>query len=109
MVFRLGVRLAGDKLLVLLVTVGLATGDQVILHRDLRQVLFDRIDDACKVGLHRQGLGIGVVHDIDDLTADQPEIDRHDDDAGFGRGQKKFHQLDAVVHEYSDFIAFGQS
>ncbi|VTR68814.1 hypothetical protein DESC_720192 [Desulfosarcina cetonica] len=102
-------RRAGNEAFVFTVAVGLSTDDHIVLVGDVGEVFFDRIDDRGELCLHHHGLGVGVIDDIGHFASHQAEIDRYDENAGFGHGQVEFDDFDAIVHEHGDLVALGQT
>ena len=49
--------------------------------------------------------GFGVLDDVADLRPDQPEVDRHRDQAGFGQRRVDFQPFEAVVGKDRDPVA----
>jgi hypothetical protein len=66
----------------------------------------DRIDQLI---LNDERAGLAILHDVADLGTDQPEIDRHGDQARQRRGCVNFKPFDAVIGEDADPIALGEA
>jgi hypothetical protein len=62
-----------------------------------------------KVIIDNQGPTFGVIDDVCDLLAHQPEIDGVDHKAALGGRQVEFNKLNAVFHQNGNPVALGQA
>ena len=69
----------------------------------------DRLDRIDQLILNDERAGLAILHDVADLRTDQPEIDRHGDQARQRRRCINFKPFDAVIGEDADPIALGEA
>ncbi len=66
----------------------------------------DGFDGLEQLVLHDERPRLAILDDVGNFGADQPEVDRHGDQAGYGGGGVDFQPLHAVVGEHADAVAF---
>jgi hypothetical protein len=74
-----------------------------------RQVGADLLDRAGELVLQDEGRHLGILQDVAHLLPDQPEVDRHRDEAGLRHRGVDLQPLDAIVGQHRHPLALAQA